>query len=419
MANEEHLKVLLLGVDTWNHWRLQNEEVIPDLTDVKLGNINLSNINFSNTELCRAQINYVGMGSANLYRANLYRANFSNSNLEGADLRYAKLSEADFSFAWLGGTDLRYAELYNAKFVQTYLGQANLGDAKLCNANFNGAGLRNVDFSNSDLTEVSFLRANFKCAILTGACIQDWNINSSTSFANIKCEYVYQGKRWDNSGVCEFIDRLPKASNLIFKEGEFETLIRKQQDVIDLVFVDGIDWQAFFQSFQELREEFQSNEVSIQAIERKDANFVVRLVTTASPEEQGMIEASAKKFYAQRLSLIEAQLEDYRGLLKNERQQNSKLITIVETMAKKEESNHINITAHSVTGAICNSQYLNRDSGNINVSNLSAEESKENRWGQIITVAGILIAALTLIVTVTVPEVRCFFKLEKSEICNH
>jgi hypothetical protein len=37
MANPEHLKVLKRGVETWNRWRKDHPDVVPDLGGAKNG----------------------------------------------------------------------------------------------------------------------------------------------------------------------------------------------------------------------------------------------------------------------------------------------------------------------------------------------------------------------------------------------
>ena len=39
MANEEHLKILRLGVEAWNAWRGENPEITPDLRGARLDKI--------------------------------------------------------------------------------------------------------------------------------------------------------------------------------------------------------------------------------------------------------------------------------------------------------------------------------------------------------------------------------------------
>ncbi len=40
-------------------------------------------------------------------------------------------------------------------------------------------------------------------------------------------------------------DRRPHAPNKIFAPGEFAQLFQKALETVDLIFSDGIDWQAF------------------------------------------------------------------------------------------------------------------------------------------------------------------------------
>lgn len=42
MANLEHLKILGKGVEIWNKWRFENDEIRPDLSGADLSGINLS-----------------------------------------------------------------------------------------------------------------------------------------------------------------------------------------------------------------------------------------------------------------------------------------------------------------------------------------------------------------------------------------
>src|SRR6266702_6952680 len=86
MANQEHLDILIQGVDVWNKWRAQHQEIRADLT----------NANLSETDL----------GGADLRGANLYGANLINTNLSEANLR-----EANLSVAILVRTDMTYAIL--------------------------------------------------------------------------------------------------------------------------------------------------------------------------------------------------------------------------------------------------------------------------------------------------------------------
>jgi hypothetical protein len=122
VANNEHLSILKNGIGSWNTWRSERADVLPDLSESILTKIDLSNGNFSG--------------------ANLDKAVLANVNLRGADLRSANLREAD-----LGIANLREADLRAANLVKTNLSLANLTYANLDNANLNLAKLWGAQLS--------------------------------------------------------------------------------------------------------------------------------------------------------------------------------------------------------------------------------------------------------------------------------
>jgi len=61
MANQEHLDILMQGVEVWNQWREENSEIKPDLrmadlSDADLRETDLSRANLSGADLCRADL---------------------------------------------------------------------------------------------------------------------------------------------------------------------------------------------------------------------------------------------------------------------------------------------------------------------------------------------------------------------------
>ena len=267
-----------------------------------------------NRDLRGANLRGAHLSWAHLSGAHLSGAHLSGADLSGADLSGAHLSEADLSGAHLSGADLSGAHLSDAKLIKAHLIKAHLSEADLSWAHLSGAhlsgahlrdttideetklddrwrlvqeivtqGARNrdlrgadlsgahlsgADLSGANLSRVIGLETMFKGATLTGACIEDWNINSETNLENVICDYIYlkEGQQ----------ERRPASGN--FKPGEFAKLVEKTIETVDLIFKDGIDWKAFLSSFEDLRVEYGEQNLSIQAIEKKSGGaFVIRL----------------------------------------------------------------------------------------------------------------------------------------------
>nr|MDZ8286360.1 AAA-like domain-containing protein [Nostoc sp. ChiSLP01] len=151
--------------------------------------------------------------------------------LQGARLEGISLIEADLSYACLRCANLKNANLENANLRNANLSGAEISGTKLKNTNFSKVDLQERKFTNTDLSGVNFsdanlsrivfLNTNLKKAILTGACIEDWHINSSTDFTDITCEYIYLQQKQN--------ERRPSSGN--FAPGEFTKLFQKSLEI--------------------------------------------------------------------------------------------------------------------------------------------------------------------------------------------
>ena len=110
MANQQHLEILMKGVEAWNRWRVQNPETRPDLSEA---------------DLSEADLHLADLSGANLLRANLVEAKLIEANLSGANLSGADLSEAD-----LGGAILSAADLKDSVMKYTLVVDLDLSVAK-------------------------------------------------------------------------------------------------------------------------------------------------------------------------------------------------------------------------------------------------------------------------------------------------
>jgi hypothetical protein len=141
MANPEHLEILSKGVETWNEWRAEHPQTIP----------NLSNTDLYNTDLVRANLR-----KAILARTNLNKANGSYADFSEAVLAYTQLSNGIFINANFRDANLMNANLYDSHLI----------NSDFTNANFYGAELWEADLSFSNLTGASLLAANLSYAVL-------------------------------------------------------------------------------------------------------------------------------------------------------------------------------------------------------------------------------------------------------------
>ncbi len=117
MANEEHLEILNSGVETWNRWRDENPDTVPDLSHANLVGRALMGINLRRTELGRVNLRLTNMSGADLSHASMVKADLSRTDLTHADLCHANLSMADLSRA-----DLTEARIGMTTFGSTALG---------------------------------------------------------------------------------------------------------------------------------------------------------------------------------------------------------------------------------------------------------------------------------------------------------
>jgi uncharacterized protein YjbI with pentapeptide repeats len=114
MANSEHLKRLMEGVEAWNAWRSE-EKGRPDLSGAHLSYAQLSGADLSGTDLRHANLSGADLSRANLRKANLCRANLSHANLLLANLRGANISEANVKGANMFGVVRRFFRLLLGK----------------------------------------------------------------------------------------------------------------------------------------------------------------------------------------------------------------------------------------------------------------------------------------------------------------
>jgi len=183
------------------------------------------------------------------------------------------------------------------------------------------------------------LGTNFNSAILTDACIEDWQINSNTKFDDIECHSIYFQSELDETSVwVRFYDRRPSNENEFFAAGDFALLVRNSLETVDLIFRNGINWKAVDISFAKFKDE-NGIELEIRAIENKgNGDFVVR-VDVPPDADKSAIESRLKQEYEIARNALEAQ---YRSQLEAKdreiviyQQQSTNLTEIMKLMAAR------------------------------------------------------------------------------------
>ncbi len=150
----DHLECLRHDVPTWNQWRAQHQEILPDLAETDLSNLSLR--------------------GADLHAANLSRARLCGSDLCGADLSAANLFKANLQGALLEGANLSGALLWSANLCDVVLCGANASEAMLSRADLSGADLRRARLDRAHLYE-----ANLSDCLIDGLSVHDAELMQS------------------------------------------------------------------------------------------------------------------------------------------------------------------------------------------------------------------------------------------------
>ncbi|MBW4692971.1 MAG: pentapeptide repeat-containing protein [Lyngbya sp. HA4199-MV5] len=243
---------------------------------------------------------------------------------------------------------------------QASLKGASLDGADLQNADVSGANLLATSLRQANLTRLQALSTNFTGANFTGACLEDWNINSATQLDHALCICIYLKQNQQ--------ERRP-SSNQSFEKGEFTKLFQKALSTVDLIFRNGVDWEALLISLEKLRVEAEGAELSIQAIENKnDGAFVVR-VNVPPDADKATVETYLKQEYDLALKVLD---EKYRYELKAKdieiesyRRENTNILRLAEWAINRP----INVQTTATAESKSVSETFNTDLRGANVTN--------------------------------------------------
>ncbi len=271
---------------------------------------------------------FAAFGGTNFSKADLTEADFTQAKLRYANLRNAILTHTNFYTAKqlhqtrVGGTILFDSVVQNLLVTHKLAKKSYIGK-NFRGANLAGADLSYIDLTEADISEATFvsanleyanltktqaLKTNFQQTRLTGACLEAWNIDSTTELSGAICEYVYllnnQRERRPSSGI--------------FQTGEFTKLFQEVLDTVDLIFRNGVDWKAFTYSFNQLQIENEGAELSIRSIENKGDGVVVVRVDVPEDADKSKIYSEFTQVYDTTVKILE---EKYRGEIESKDKQ--------------------------------------------------------------------------------------------------
>ena len=209
--------------------------------------------------------------------ATLNNCNFSGANTSHINWSHTRGVRSDIDFTYIRmqllisrkGTNGIYADL---DFSDRHLAGIDLIKANLSGADLTRSNLEHADLTYANLTNVKAGGTNFRRANLTGACIQNWTINSDTQFDDLICDYIYLTPDQDRQ------NRRPLSGS--FEPGDFEKLVDKFADTLDFILRRGTDPITFTQALNQFKQD--NPEARIKALVELDRD---RVLVQTTPSE--------------------------------------------------------------------------------------------------------------------------------------
>ena len=193
------------------------------------------------------------------------RADLTGASLHKTDLTAANLSSANFNRASFLKADLTEACLNKAQLVETDLIQTNLARANLTEANLTGANL-----TGANLVQAQAWMTNLDGSTLTGACLENIQLNNHTSLENVTCKYLYL-KYYQKQ-------RQPEDCSQSLSENEFQFIIQDLIGSVNLIFTPSVDWEIFLQKLHRLQSKYKDREIKLKSIEvLPNGNYLVKI----------------------------------------------------------------------------------------------------------------------------------------------
>ena len=184
MANMDQVQIVRQGRDAVAKWREEHPGEFMDLnacymSHTRIPMVNLTGADMRNSDLMgamlrRADLSDCRLNPIHLYRGDAREAKFIGSLLNGANLRGADCRDADFSNAdmdriILSDANLAGANLKGANLSRANLDRADLTGADLTGATLNGTALTRTNLTNAIFRDSDFYEAVFNSTLMNGA----------------------------------------------------------------------------------------------------------------------------------------------------------------------------------------------------------------------------------------------------------
>jgi uncharacterized protein YjbI with pentapeptide repeats len=270
------------------------------------------------------------IGGTQFYKADLTDADFTQANLKNANFNDAILTRVlwksveKLDRARLGHSILTVSKVRNLLISRFGYGQdysncnlrganligVNLEKALLKQADLNEATLQKASLRDANLTQVQAIGADFTDAYMTGACLENWNIDCTTNFHQVDCQYIFLVQGYNVVGESRYQERRPYHPNEIFQPGDFEKLYRKVFNTIEILLRNGIDKRALTEALQKLMQSYSEiNFDAIQAIEKK-GDDVLLILKVPEDADKASISYYFRKFYEDNVLQLREKVDD-------------------------------------------------------------------------------------------------------------
>lgn len=211
MANMDQVQIVRQGRDAVAKWREEHPGEFMDLnacymSHTRIPMVNLTGADMRNSDLMGAMLRRADLSDCRLnpihcYRADLREARVVNSllngaNFRGADCRQADFSNSDMDRVILSDANLAGANLRGANLSRANLDRADLTGADLTGATLNGTALTRTNLTDAILRESDFYEAVFNSTPMTGAdfsgsimgytVFQNCNLNGSLGLDSVR-----------------------------------------------------------------------------------------------------------------------------------------------------------------------------------------------------------------------------------------